>query len=376
MNITLFINSLRSGGAERVLSGLANHWAGQGHAVHLITLAEVHSDHYPLAAGIQRSSLLAGEVATNSVQALIHNTRRIMRLRRALQSQQTDCVVAFMTTSNVVALLAALGLDVPVIAAERSHPEYMRLPASRRWLQRLTYRWAYRVVAMSDVSAAWYTARFGCRSLAISNGISLPIAEFEPRISPDSIVAPDSKLVLSVGRLDPDKQMDHVLSAFDRAALGSDWHLVIIGAAGTASHEYAANLRATAAGLACAERVSFIERAGNIQQWYERASVFLFASRYEGFPNVLLEAMACGCATISYDCAGAATQIIDDQNNGILITDNQPASLCQALQKVSADATLRQRLGRAATGVLQTFSQQSTLQQWTELVETAAQPDT
>ncbi|MEM9620086.1 MAG: glycosyltransferase [Pseudomonadota bacterium] len=375
MNITLVINSLASGGAERVLSGLANYWAAQGHQIHLITLADSSKDHYPLVAGITRASLRAGEVSANPLHALLLNWRRIRRLRKLLKQHRSDCVVAFLPTANVVSLLASLGTGVPVIVAERNHPQFTQLPDSRRWLQRKTFPRAYRVVTLSKDIAAWCAEHYNCRTTVIPNGIELPLPEFEPRIDPDSVVSAEHKLIISVGRLEPHKQMDHVVQAFDDAMLEPDWHLVIIGKPGPGSQTYAAELKNTSQQLANGARITFLERVGNMQAWYERAAIFMFASRYEGFPNVLLEAMACGCATISYDFPGVAAEVIQDEENGLLITDNNVDSLTAALQQVARDQNLQQRLAQAAPGVLETFSLQACQSRWTELVERAAGVD-
>jgi glycosyltransferase involved in cell wall biosynthesis len=96
--------------------------------------------------------------------------------------------------------------------------------------------------------------------------------------------------------------------------------------------------------------------AGNIGDWYARATVFALPSRYEGFPNVLLEAMAAGCACVAADCLTGPADLIRPGENGLLLPADAPASLwAEQLAGLLANPAERQRLGTAAIGVRRTL---------------------
>src|SRR5688500_2750129 len=106
MNIGLVISCLRSGGAERVMSDLANTWAGRGELVTLITLDAAENDCYPLNPRIRRVALhLLGE-SEGLLAGLLNTVRRIVALRKALRASGAEVVLSFEERTNVLVLLA------------------------------------------------------------------------------------------------------------------------------------------------------------------------------------------------------------------------------------------------------------------------------
>ena len=107
------------------------------------------------------------------------------------------------------------------------------------------------------------------------------------------------------------------------------------------------------------DRLHVPGRVGNVQDWYERAELFLLPSRYEGFPNVLLEAMASGCCCVSSDCPQGPSELIRDGLNGRLLpNDANPETWAEAVSTLLADPAQRQRLADQARAVRQRFSEE------------------
>ena len=370
MRLLLFINSLRSGGAERVMAKLANYWVSQGHEVLLVTLNPIAADHYELEEKVERCSLQAGEVSANLFVAVKANITRVWRLRRCIIDWQPACVVAFMSTANMLAHLACLRTAVPVVMSERSHPPNFPMKPPRPWLQQKIYPRAASLVVLTQASAQWCRAQLGCENIAIiPNAVSLPLNATEPHKHPDHFVSGESLLVLSVGRLDAGKQMAHVIKAFDvaRRNLDANSHLVIVGR-GPLREE----LQQLTAELNLTEAVSFVTTVGNMQDWYERAEIYISASRLEGYPNVLLEAMACGCATIAYDCPTGPSEILVDGKNGFLVPLNDENQLAERLSMVLQDNTLRARLAADAREVIVSHSDAKFFASWDHLLDKVA----
>ena len=145
-----------------------------------------------------------------------------------------------------------------------------------------------------------------------------------------------------------------------------DWHFVLIGEG--AKRDTAIGV-AQAAGLA--HRVHALPAAGNTGDWYRRADVFVATSRNEGFPNVLLEAMAHGVVPVAWDCATGPSEMIRDGENGFLLPVGEVTGLAGRLRQLADDPALRAHLGSAATGVLETFSDQRFFVAWDEIVSAA-----
>ena len=122
--IALVISSLGGGGAEHIVSGLATRWARLGLDVSVVTLGSRTTDAYDLDPGVRRVTLNLLRPSRHAVEGIVQASRRIVALRRALVSLRPDVIVSFMTSTNVLALLSAIGggpasscASAPILAA-------------------------------------------------------------------------------------------------------------------------------------------------------------------------------------------------------------------------------------------------------------------
>jgi hypothetical protein len=113
MRVAFVISSLGGGGAERVLSALANAWASDHTNITLITLGNRKSDAYALDPAIERLDLDLVRPSSGALSAIFRNVERVRRLRAALVASRPDVVISFMTTTNLLTLLATRGLGRP-----------------------------------------------------------------------------------------------------------------------------------------------------------------------------------------------------------------------------------------------------------------------
>ena len=160
MRLTLVISSLGSGGAERVMSLLANQWACQGKTVSIVTLAAAGQDFYTLHHTVKRFGLDILSESGGSFKAVAANCRRIATLRQALRQTEPDVIISFVDTTNVLTLLSARPLQVPVIVSERVDPALYSI--GRMWdtLRGVVYPKAAALVVQTESVRQW-AARFG-----------------------------------------------------------------------------------------------------------------------------------------------------------------------------------------------------------------------
>ena len=361
MRVLLHINSLAVGGAERVLLKLASHWHGLGHDVLVVTQVPVEQDQLPVPPGVLRISTQTGRVSRHWLVALMSNVQRARRLRAVLREWQPDCIVAFLPTANVVALLAARGLGIPVVVGERMFPAFLGLGWLQRYARDRQYPHAAAVVVQTEESATWYHRTLALANLVvIPNGISLPLADQAPHVEPDSVLASSARVVLCIGRMAEPKQPEDAVQAFATAfADNPEWHLVLIGDGDKQPH-----VQAMIASSQLAERIHWIARAGNVATWYRRAQICVSVSAAEGFPNVLLEAMAMGCVPVAYDCSTGPREVIRDGINGYLVPVGDIASLSLRMQKLGMDEALRAQLAHAAQAVTDSHSDAAFYSRW------------
>lgn len=365
MRLIIVIHSLEGGGAERVTATLANEWARRGWTVTVATLAD-SADSYRLDPAIGRVRLRLAAGSRGVGEAIRHNGVRVLRLRRFLRREQPDVVLAMMATSAVLCILASRGLGTRVIVSERIHPPMLDIGRFWSLLRCLTYPMADRVVVLTSETRRWLQARQPrVRATVIPNPVCLPLAAGEPVLDPDRVVAADRQILLAVGRLDPQKGFDVLIEAFAHIAdRCPQWTLAIVGD-GPGRDTLAAQVRVAGLG----SRVVFPGRVGNLADWYRRAGLFVLSSRFEGFPNVLIEAMAHGCAVVSFDCDTGPRDIVRDAVDGILVRPvGSVDALAESLQAVMADEALRSGLAACAREVAERFSLERVMQSWDEVL--------
>jgi glycosyltransferase involved in cell wall biosynthesis len=360
--LTLVITSIEAGGAERVLSELANHWAARGRKVTLITLASGRKDFYPLDSSINRLALDVLEPSRGVLHALWGNIRRILRLRRAIQESSPELVLAFTDQTNVLTLLATRGLGVPVVVSERIDPLQHRLGRFWAWARRRTYPWASVVVVQTQRVRQWASGFVrGDRLAVIPNAVSAPRA---PAGGVPSIPQP---AIVAMGSLVRRKGFDMLLEAFAGAAHDQpEWGLVIFGEGPDRGA-----LEAQARALRIDDRVQMPGTVATPHQVLAQAALFVLSSRVEGFPNALLEAMSVGCAVASFDCPSGPADIITDGVDGLLVPAGDTAALSAALRRLIADPALRARLGGAARAVNRRFSREAIAAEWESVLALA-----
>ena len=364
MKLVLVISSLGGGGAERVMTLLANAWVERGNEVTLITLASDRMDRYPLDPAVRRIAL---DVAGNSAHVLAaigHNIVRIRALRRAIASSRPDAVISFIAESNVRVLIAAAGLRVPVIISERTALNGHHMRGVWRTLRRWSYPRASAIVAQTRRCAAELEALARRQVDVIANPVSV-----DPR--PDDAPArADGHTLLAVGRLSPEKGFDLLIEAFAQVAeRHPDWNLVILG-----EGPLRAELARKVAERNLGGRIAMPGFDAHIRQAMRRADLFVLSSRYEGFPNALLEAMTEGRPCVSFDCDAGPRELIEHRKNGWLVPAGNVHGLGAALDTLMGDAGLRAQLGHRARDVSSTYSLATILDQWNVLVTSVLPP--
>lgn len=356
--LTLVIPSLTSGGAERVMTTLANAWADRGSDVTLITFDNSSAPpFYPMNPRVKLQRLgISGNSWTKA--AAIRNTiSRVWKLRRAIQKSTPDLVLSFLDTTNVTTILALLGTGIPVVVEEHTDPAQKNL--GQRWvrLRNVIYPRADRVVVLSEQSRSYFSDSIKQKTSIIPNPIVV-----EPATEPFR-GSTQRRTLIALGRLGPEKGFDLLVDAFSRlAAEYPAWDLVIWGDGALRD-----DLTTRVSTLGLSDRIAL---PGLTQQPHEelrKADIFVMSSRREGFPMALGEAMACGLAVISTDCPSGPRQIIRDGIDGILVEPENPAALATAMRNLMSDESLRQTFAARAPEVLDRFGLERVLVMWEEL---------
>ena len=328
--ISFFLPSLTVGGAQRVTVTIANELARRGYDVDLVI-------------GYRRGKLLpevSGAVTVVDLRTptvpVVGLGASVPRLVSYLRSREPLALFSQMTYANVVALTAVRLAGTDVLSIPTEHNTFGEKEGRKDELvdalaARL-YGRADRLVGVSRGvvdSAVRRTTADARRSAVLYN--PLPVAEIRERAAGEVdhpwLEADDLDVVLSVGRLEPQKDLPTLLRAFARV------------------HDRRPNTRAIVAGtgslredlvdlserLGVGDVVAFPGYVDNQYACMDRASVFALSSRHEGLPTALIEALACGCPVVSTDCPSGPDEILAGGEYGPLVPVGDDAAFAEAL---------------------------------------------
>jgi GalNAc-alpha-(1->4)-GalNAc-alpha-(1->3)-diNAcBac-PP-undecaprenol alpha-1,4-N-acetyl-D-galactosaminyltransferase len=355
--LTAVIGTLDAGGAERIMAVLTDAWAERGWDVTLL-LTQVDEEHgvffepNPLVA-VKHLDLY--RVSRGPIDAARSNLHRIRVLRSAIRASRPDAVLAFITDTNVLAILAMLGEKTPVVVEEHIYSAWPPMPLPWRLLRLLTYPLAASVIGLTPSALATLGPARGRRGRVIPNPVMPPPPGETNPSAPPTMVA--------IGRLVPQKGYDILLPAFAQVATAHpDWRLEVWGE-GPERPE----LERLRDALGLSDRVTF---PGTTRQPYgvlRRASMFVMSSRREGFPTVLGEAMSCGLPVLSADCPSGPRELIRDGVDGLLVAPGDVQALAAGMERLMADPDLAWRLASRAPEVVERFSLSRVLERWDDV---------
>lgn len=365
MRLLIYIHSLENGGAERVVSNLANYWASIGWDVTVVTVASQSTDFYVLDPGVQRICLDLTGSSGNLLAAFTRTARRAQALRRILQRVQPEVALSAMHTANVILAFAARGLPgLRTIGSEHNYPPKAPMGVIWETMRRHAYGRLTAVVALTQECADWLASHsYARRILVIPNPVAWPLSSNEPRVPPAAFCPAGRRVLLGVGRLSEEKNFTALIDVFSRLVpRHADWDLVILG---EGPERGALTAQVRAAGLE--GRIFMPGSVGNMGDWYQRASVYAMSSHFEGFPNTLVEAMAYGLPAVSVDCDTGPRDIIRHDVDGFLVPPGDSDGMESALGKLMVDEQLRTALGLRAKEARERFSMTKVSCMWEDL---------
>lgn len=371
MHIVLVISSLNRGGAERVCSVMANYWVEQRRAVSVVTLADTAEDGYRLHPEVQRIAIGGVKNSGNPLAAIFNELRRVRSLRAVAKHLRPDVVISFLTECNIRALCALFATRVPLIVSERNDPAQLPVGAIRERLRTWLYPHASAVVVQTARVRDEMQCKLPKGRFAV---IPNPVPDTDPDRGQDRMrlrelvgLQADAKVVVAMGRLEVQKGFDMLVRAF--ATLANQhtvWHLVVLGE-GSARK----GLEAQAARLGLADRVHLPGHVRNARQCLAEADLFVLSSRFEGFPNALLEAMACGLPVVSFNCPSGPGEIIRNGYDGVLVEARNVKVLGSVMSELMDSPVRRGELGNNARQVLERFSLDRIMALWDQLLVNA-----
>lgn len=324
--ILILAPSLAGGGAEKVAVNLANYWAHNGFEVYLIAIRRVEDYRNLLSANVNYICLEKKRIRYS-----------FMAVRHIMKKIRPLAILSVLRETNIISRIATLGwFSGPLIFREANTLHGIKLKGSFTSyfyiaLMRLLYDSADKVVANSndtleDLHRLKIAHRNGC---VIEN----PVLTDDWRelsfefVNEPWLNNPSLEVVLSVGRLHPQKDFETLLRAFSLVYANKEsLRLIILGQGSELG-----NLKALCEELKIEHVVAFPGFISNPWPYYRKAKVFVLASLWEGFGNVIVESMAVGTQVVVTKCEGGPRSILAHGEYGRLVSLVNPSEMATAI---------------------------------------------
>jgi len=364
---TLFvIPSLSGGGAERILLEIIKNLTPKKFQPQLV-LFERRGPYL---------SQLPSEVKVYDLKKRrrIDFLKLVIKLAYIIAREKPDIILSFLTYANLIAILAKKFSfsKSRLIISERSlaslQIKNQRLSRIKTFLINKLYPYADRIVAVSQGVKRDLMANFeieGRRIEVIYNGLDIK------RIKKLSLEAVNHNLfenrtlyIIGIGRLTKLKGFQFLLKAFKLVREKHKGKLLLLG-----EGEEFNNLESLCRALSIEKEVAFLGFQDNPYKYLARSNIFVLSSLWEGFGNVIIEAMACGIPVIATRCPYGPEEIITDGVNGLLVPVGDVNALAEAILRLLDDEPLRRRLGEAGRRRAEDFDVQKMVSRYEMLFE-------
>jgi GalNAc-alpha-(1->4)-GalNAc-alpha-(1->3)-diNAcBac-PP-undecaprenol alpha-1,4-N-acetyl-D-galactosaminyltransferase len=351
MKIDFISSSLDGGGAERVMVLLANFFITQGHDVTIITLKD--GDDFHFHERVKRTRLHFGAIRNHTLRG-IYNLISYYRNKK----NRPAIAISFLSRTNFMSIIACKMFSIKIIASE--HFNHLG-PGDK--IRTFTWNYLYKKADAITVLTKFdrlFFERKGARVFVMPNPSTFtPITEN---------TLPRRKVILAIGCLDRyhDKGFDNLIKLISPVLKQyPDWMLKIVGK-GEAGLRF---LEELAIKEGVKQQIIFTGFRKDVNELMKGSEVFILSSRSEGLPMVLLEAMSQGMACIAYDCITGPSEMIINNQNGLLISDQNMQEMQKGLIKLIEDEKLRRKLGESALNNLDRYSIENIYKLWNNVFQ-------
>ncbi|MCM1086919.1 MAG: glycosyltransferase [Muribaculaceae bacterium] len=350
--LAFYIGSLHKGGAERVFVNLAEYFLGRGYQVVMVTQYQKEEE-YVLSNEIDR--VISDITLQETTKSRIRNfCRRVKKLHKIWKTEKPDLVLSCVGKNNFMTVVTTMFTKTKAVVSVVGEAKEEYPTRQMRMLANFLFPFAAGVILQTERSRSFFSKRVGKAAVILPNSLN-PLF-IRPRFEGER-----EKRIVSVGRLDANKNHEMMIRAFARLSdTYPEYTLTIYG-----EGELREYLQGLIASLGLEERVFLPGMIQNVAGHIEKAALFLLTSYSEGVSNALIEAMALGLTVIATDVpSGGTEELIRHGEDGWVIPTGDQAALEAAMDRLLSDRTLADKLGRQAQEIQKRLAPEVVNEEW------------
>lgn len=348
MRMFITCGNLHAGGAERVISILANKFTISGICIELFTWYKTDAFYH------FDERIVIHQIPIESRHKDFLGQMRWFR--KEVQNKRPEAVLSFLAPFNILTVFSLIGVKIPVLVAERNDPNFVSPKHNGFWkiIRNVAYSLADGVLVQTVVNKSHFPKYIQRKATIIYN----PVTFSKEKIGL-ALVSPKRKYIVSVTRLEKQKNVPMLIDAFAKFYMTHPEYSLIIYGEGNERE----NLEQKIKLMNLQGKVFLPGRKQNVHELIVDANIFAMASNFEGMSNSLIEAMCLGLPCISTKVSGAI-DLIKSNENGILVDIGNPDQLAEALTELADNDNLRQELGQNAIKLYDKLRVDIIAQQW------------
>lgn len=343
-----------SGGTERVGTMIANALSDRGFEVTMLSFWNHGKPFFPVNENVTVDYLMQSGLDGKLYRTYIYP---VLKLRSYVKRHRFDALIDIDSVLAYWSVPALRGLSCKHVVWDHFNYRHIQTESRRVKAYELIRDHVDKLVLLTQQDRDMYVqAGFPSDKLQV---IGNPTPFEGVRCSPR-----EEHIVLSVGRLTEQKGYDRLIAAWSRISdQVGDWRLVIVG-----SGELELLLKRQVADENIGN-IEFIPATKDIEHWYDRASIYAMTSRFEGFPMVLLEAMAKGLPVVAYDCFTGPREMVHDGENGYLIPDGDESAFAERLLTLMQNQGTQDRYAEYSLCMVKDFYTAPITDRWEALID-------
>ena len=368
INLLCVIPTLGHGGAQKILTEVAHYVSLRsesetGVCTTVLTFRDNKNNFYRVKPGIKLRSIETIQGNSASFKSLL---TAVIKLRKYLNANPTTVILSFQDIANFAVILSSLGTSNRIIVSERQDTRFYSNARLRRAIRNLLYRRAQAIVVQTKLVQEQFPPTLASKILVIPNHIE----KHSLKSAPETPGRDGFFRAVAFGRLVDQKNFGLIINAaVHLKKYHETWKIDIYGS-GELLDTHLAQIKAHS----LQNFVTIYPQTTKVLKKMSEANLFLFPSLYEGFPNVLAEAVSCGLPPIGFEGVSGNSELIRNNFNGSLIQENNrcPKRFAEKIEYLMNQPKIRKTFGENCSQIISSYEREGLLKNWKSLIEYTA----